>query len=416
MKYERIYVMIIFFITVLFLSEILTQQLIEYSHKLKQNEQINEKQEVSKEDSEDVQKPSIEETNSSNNNTNIDSDENLENDKEEVQKPNDNSQNSTSSNNTSIGNNTNTGNNKEQDVQKPNNNQNNSSSSNDKVNNEKEEQVEQTPVVDDEMNSSADQPSSDNNTNNDNSNVENNGEQEVPTQEEINNTYRNELQNKYGVKITYGNEMGNYSATGANLTKMTDPNTISEYLKKVDSVLALYPTGFFKEIINFNMPLTIYLVEAVENGQYAGLLDSQFMNDIKLTIKKDGLFERTLHHELFHYIDAYLSVKMYPDNVEYSWKNLNPEGYSYGTVISSYTFNMVTNAPGAYFINDYSQTNYREDRATLFADMMTRFLKKSYMNEGEPILLKMRRIAEELDIYFAAVNSTNKEYWERLIY
>ena len=413
MKDRKLYVMVIFFIIVLFFGGILIQQLIGDSHK--QNEEKTEEQEIPTEENEEVQKPSIdEEPNSSSNNTDIDNDVNEENNKGQgVQKPSDNSQNSssnnTSSNNTNVGNNTNIENNKEQEVQKPSdNNQNNSSSSNDNVNNEKEEQLGQIPSVDDKINSSDDQSSSDNNTNNE--------EQEVPTQEEINNTYRNELQNKYGVRIAYGNEMGNYSATGANLTKMIDPNTISEYLKKVDSVLSLYPSGFFKEIINFNMPLTIYLVEAVENGQYAGLLDSQFMNDIKLTIKRDGLFERTLHHELFHYIDAYLSVKMYPDNVEYSWNNLNPEGYSYGTVISSYTFNMVTNAPGAYFINDYSQTNYREDRATLFADMMTRVLKKSYMNEGEPILIKMRRIAEELDIYFSTVNSINKEYWERLIY
>ncbi|MDD6223799.1 MAG: hypothetical protein PUB18_02235 [bacterium] len=236
---------------------------------------------------------------------------------------------------------------------------------------------------------------------------------QIPTQEEKNDTYRKQLQDKYGIKIAYGNELGNYSATGVQLTKMTDPNIINEYLNKINNVLSLYPTGFFREIINYNMPLTIYLVDAVGNGQYAGLLDSRVLSDMKLTIRKYSLFERTLHHELFHYIDAYLKQRMAPNSVEDTWNSLNPVGFVYGTTISSYTF---SGSPGAYFINNYSQTNYKEDRATLFADMMSRTFKNSYMNEGEPILLKMRRIAEELDTYFQTVTSTNKEHWERWIY
>ena len=269
-------------------------------------------------------------------------------------------------------------------------------------------------------NDSSNNSSSSNNSNNSNNTSSENKPTEpevvvpvTPTPEEKNDAYRKQLQNKYGIKIAYGNELGNYSATGVMLTKMTDPNTINEYLNKINNVLSLYPDGFFKEFINYNINLTIYLVDAVGNGQYAGLLDSRVTSDVKLTIRKYLLFERTLHHELFHYIDVYLKQKMNPNNIESLWNTLNPIGYTYGTAISSYTY---SGSSGAYFINDYSQTNYKEDRATLFADMMSRTVKTTYMNEGEPILLKMRRIAEEIDTCFQTVTSYNNEHWERFIY
>jgi len=274
----------------------------------------------------------------------------------------------------------------------------------------------------------------DNNNNNNNNNINNNNNKEpedsninanqnvpkeediiVLTQAQINDKYRNEIQNKYSIKIKYGNELGDYTGNYYRVTKMTDDSMVDKYLKILDKELALYPSGFFKEISDYQMPLTIYLVKGVENDAYAGLTDKQFTSNIIITLRDYFFFERTLHHEIMHYIDVYLEIKTYPLGEDYifnNWNKLNPLGFSYGLFVDDYNFK---NEKGAYFIDSYSQTNHLEDRAVIFSDMMTRVIPKIYYNKDEPIYFKAKMIASELNFYFNCVSDDVLEHWERLI-
>ncbi|HCJ31690.1 MAG TPA: hypothetical protein DHV70_02255, partial [Firmicutes bacterium] len=59
---------------------------------------------------------------------------------------------------------------------------------------------------------------------------------------------------------------------------------------------------FFKEMKDYGMPLTIYLVKNI-SGNVSGLTDAKDSSNIKIMIEPGLLFENTLHHEIMHYID-----------------------------------------------------------------------------------------------------------------
>ena len=291
------------------------------------------------------------------------------------------------------------------------NNSNSSSTTNDKSNSNANNNNNST--TNNENSSNNNNTNNNNNSSNDNSS-DDKQEEVVLTQAELNNQYRNKLQTTYGITIAYGDEMGSYLIGYYSPTKMTDDTEINEYLTRIETELKKYPTGFFKEMKNFGMPLTLYIVKDIPNSGIAGLTDSQFADNIIISIKSGLLFEKTLNHEIMHYIDAYLKIKMYPEDLESIWNELNPDNYTYGSFDTSLDF-LTTQNNNSYFLSNYAQTNWREDRATLFEDLMTRSLKRSCYTEGTPLYNKIKTIAEQIDKYYDCVNSSTTEYWERFL-
>lgn len=260
-------------------------------------------------------------------------------------------------------------------------------------------------------------PSNNNTNTNTNKDKETDKEEVVPTpptQEQLNNEYRNTIYNTYGVKVAYGEEMGNYYVATSLPVKMNDVTTINEYLGRVETELKKYPTGFFKEMKDYGMSLTIYLVKDIPNSSISGLTDSQIYSNIIITLKEDFSFETTFNHEMMHYIDAYLNAKLYPNSVDVAWNLLNPEGYTYGSFDSSYDY-FPNGNNNSYFLTNYAQTNYKEDRATLFGDLMTRPYKRPCYNSGYPMYNKIKLLAEQIDEGFVTVTSSNTEQWEMFL-
>lgn len=239
----------------------------------------------------------------------------------------------------------------------------------------------------------------------------------VKTQEEINDEFRKSIENEYGVTIKYGNEMGDYRLSGYLPTKLTDPLEINENLDNIKKYIAYYPVGFFKEMKDFGMPLTIYLVKNIPNSGIAGIADKEFYDDIKITVCTDEFFFRVFHHEIYHYIEAYMEVVGYDNGVFTNWDSFNPDEFIYGSTNSSYSYSLINPPINSYFINDYGQTNDREDRATIFEDLISRAYEtnNSFISTNN-IWLKGKAICEEIDKYFDTVNLDNIERWERFIY
>ena len=340
------------------------------------------------------------------------------NDNQEIQVDNDNSINEETNNTTDNDSSNNTNNTTNNNQNNSNTNQSNNSKPNNssKPNNNSSSSKPSTPSK--PSSDSNQNTQEDNNTNNNNNSNNNNSNNEVeiipPTQEELNNSYRNSIYSTYGVKITYGNEMGDYLVGYYAPTKMTDTTEINEYLGRIENELKKYPSRFFKEIRDYGMPVTIYLVKDIPGSDIAGLTNSQFYDNIVISIKAGLLFEKTLNHELMHYIDAYLNAKLYPESVETAWNLLNPVGFSYGMFDTNYDY-FPTQNNNAYFFSNYSQTNYKEDRATLFEDIMTRAYKRPCYTNGYPLYSKIKLLAEQIDSGFETVNSSTIEYWEKYL-
>ena len=233
------------------------------------------------------------------------------------------------------------------------------------------------------------------------------------TQAQKNNEYRNQIQNKYSIKIAYKDEMDHYSMNGYTRKIIEDDNEINKYLIEIDKALAKYPEGFFKEMKNFNMPATIYLVKSI-SGNVSGVTDAHIKTNIIIMIEPSLLFEYVLHHEIMHYIDSYISVKGYPIDINKSMNEVNPEGFIYGDKSNDYVYNF-TDVKNAYFVSKYGKTNYLEDRAVIFAELMFRTYTKDCYAKNTPINKKANFISSQIKEHFSILKSTEKYYWDRFI-
>ena len=229
----------------------------------------------------------------------------------------------------------------------------------------------------------------------------------------INNEYRNEIKSKYGVLVGYKDEMDNiYKNAYFEPVRQYNDEKINKILISIDTELKKYPSSFFNEIKNKWKNLTIYLVEKV-GPSVAGLTDNKDSNTVVILISTEGyLFESTLHHEIMHYIDCYLADKIGAEAIEASMNELNPEGFTYGNKTNEYVYYY---SNPAYFLSAYSKSDYKEDRAVLFSDMIFRTLKKDYYTKGNPINEKAKVISNQLEKYFDCVSSSTTETWERFI-
>lgn len=235
----------------------------------------------------------------------------------------------------------------------------------------------------------------------------------VKTLDVINNEYRNEIKSKYGVLVGYKDEMDNiYKNVYFEPVRQYNDEKINKILISIDTELKKYPSSFFNEIKNKWKNLTIYLVEKV-GPSVAGLTDNKDSNTVVILISTEGyLFESTLHHEIMHYIDCYLADKIGAEAIEASMNELNPEGFTYGNKTNEYVYYY---SNPAYFLSAYSKSDYKEDRAVLFSDMIFRTLKKDYYTKGNPINEKAKVISNQLEKYFDCVSSSTTETWERFI-
>ncbi len=239
------------------------------------------------------------------------------------------------------------------------------------------------------------------------------------TQAEKNDEYRKQIQDKYSVSIAYKDELGDYYMNGyPRPVKQTDDSTIYSYLQRIENVLNKYPTNFFKEIKNTRMNLTIYMVKSIDIG-VAGLTNSSNRSNVIIMINTISItsFETTLHHEIMHFIDSYISFNLGSGVIENSMVSVNPSGFTYGSSDSSYVYDYynASTASTAYFLSNYSKTNYLEDRAVIFASLMTSTMKYPYLNNGTPIYKKARLISNQLRDNFNSVKNSSNLYWERLL-
>ena len=236
------------------------------------------------------------------------------------------------------------------------------------------------------------------------------------TLKELNDEKIADMTSRYGVKFTVRDQSRTRVGRG-NGTAIYDEEKLKTVLNSVNYSLSLYPAGFFKEFNANGMSLTLNLLDKIDNGLH-GLSDSEFLSNVVISVATSSyLFEETLHHEILHYIDNYIETKMYPNTPETEYVTCNPAGFAYGNPNSSLSFKY-TNAQTAYFIADYGQINYKEDRATLFPRLMrpsisagNEFLKYS----NSPLSCKARILVRQIDQAFNTVTSSKSIAWNRFV-
>lgn len=230
---------------------------------------------------------------------------------------------------------------------------------------------------------------------------------------QVNDELRNKIRSKYGVLVSYKDEIdSNYSSSYVKPTKLYDDNEIYDHLVKIDGALSRYPSTFFPEIKRKWKQVTIDLVKKINNSA-AGLTDNRNPNTVVILINTGSLlFESTLHHEMMHYIDCYLANKIGASALENSMMEHNPSGFTYGNQNNDYVYRY---ANPYYFLSGYAKTNYKEDRAVIFEDLMTRTWKREYHVKGNPINEKAKVISKQMSMYLDSVSDNVTESWEKFI-
>ena len=342
-------------------------------------------------------------------NNEVNDDENkVQENKDKIKESSDKNENSNQVNNETNKDKTNNKNNSSKDEDNNQNNSSNKDENNQNNSSNKEENNQSSSSKDNESNDKTNIPKNDDNK----TNEEDNSKTE---EKDINDEYRKSIENKYSIKIAYKDELGNYSINGYKYNKQYDDNIIKNHLQKIENALKKYPTNFFKEMKNSRMNLTIYIIKNFDN-MTAGLTDGSNRSNVILTINTISFtsFEITLHHEIMHYIDSYITYNIGSGVTESKMKQYNPEGFNYGSKGNEYVYNY-TNPNEAYFISTYSKTNFLEDRATIFADLMTSTSKKNYYSNGTPLYNKAMLISNQIEENFNCVTSSNKGYWEKYL-
>ena len=231
------------------------------------------------------------------------------------------------------------------------------------------------------------------------------------SQERVNDDFRYEIENSYGVSIKFGYDTESYEAGGLSVNPIYDANTISDNLTKLNNALSLYPSGLFDEINNSGIPLTIYLVDSFSTSGVTGLTDSSsYYANIVIAVSYP--FEESFFHESYHYIERYMFDKKHL--VFTNWNNYNPPGFVYGEINHDLSFASNGGREDSYFVNNYAQTSEAEDRASTFEYMMD-YYKSSCLNHNSPIWRKAKLMSEAIDAAVDSCSPDTTEYWERFL-
>ncbi len=233
-----------------------------------------------------------------------------------------------------------------------------------------------------------------------------------PTIDLTNDTLRRTIEDTYGIKVKYGSETSEYLAGSMKTTPITDPIIAQSGLNQLNSLLSVYPDGFFKEFTTVKLELEIYLIQRYDTANVTGVTDLTDNKTI-ISIAMDYPFAESFHHEIYHYIEHFIERKKGKFSI---WNTYNPANFVYGEQANPKLSFSSTGLPASPFVNNYAQTNSDEDRASTF-EYMTANSKEICFNLADyPIWQKSSYMALMIDTYFETVSPSIVDYWERFIY
>ncbi len=216
-----------------------------------------------------------------------------------------------------------------------------------------------------------------------------------------------EIEKQYGIEILIGNEFkGLNVGEGFELYSTENPDTddqsweaemYEDVFKIFTNALAKYPKDFFgiyKDYRNVGGMRFIFVEGLIQNG--AGVAVTRGLSEddgcySTIFLATGELDEARVHHEIWHSVEAQITMRdpeaFSPDE----WSKVNPQGFQYTiteegymnsfSTYGKYILNGQPAGSDVYFVRDYSTRNPYEDRATLFEPVMDN--KKSLYNESE---------------------------------
>lgn len=232
------------------------------------------------------------------------------------------------------------------------------------------------------------------------------------------------LSARYGVQILLWDDAVAFQPWDYTLVPEYQVPVIRNELKQLEAALALYPAGFLETAaanttcgrIQISLVRSILgrsdAAEAFSDADGLQYWDDNTNAYLSLSASQDQLI-RTCCHELFHIIDSrVLTVcKAYDD-----WNALNPKGfeYDYDYVANlSRTDEQWTSGPDRAFIDTYSMSYPREDRARIMEYAMTAGNASCF--ESETMQKKLRKLCTGIREAFGLKDTSEVLIWEQYL-
>ena len=152
-----------------------------------------------------------------------------------------------------------------------------------------------------------------------------------------------------------------------------DRRDLSDYLPLLANELSAYPPGIMKKA---GIDRVVLWGRVSNNGGAAGgisLLDTKtiYLDVHKINPSDRRWFEQAIHHEIFHFLDNAEDGTVLRDD---EWQGLNDPSFRYTHSADTDSearkgLRLAREFPG--FLGDYSTTSVAEDKADLFAILVT---------------------------------------------
>ena len=248
------------------------------------------------------------------------------------------------------------------------------------------------------------------------------------------------LEEKYGVTILIGDEVLNVEVLGDSWSSVEAdmpedyPQELDGALDELDNWMSVYPEGFFEKFRTDDNPggYRVLLVEDFDgnenaDNEKAGMTFTS-SDHIDIALRRDSVDQSTMDHETWHAVELLVGSENPFD--EDAWNKFNPEGFEYfngdylngeepqGEEYEKYLsgyYSRKKNYKNGYFVRVYSETDPREDRATIMeivcpSSVMSGIYRMDEEIEKYPhIKAKLDFMAEWSRQYFGYV------YWDEMI-
>ena len=226
-----------------------------------------------------------------------------------------------------------------------------------------------------------------------------------------NKYYINKIKDEYGITVSFGEEQKSF-ADSVNANIQYDENIANNNIKIIYIALKKYPKEVFDIFKDYRYNLHIVLVSEFNDNNIA-LASKNTLNQYRIYLSNNSKFERAFHHEFFHVLEYYMENKT--DYLYFSWNSYNPIGFEYEDNIKKLTNENVYNEyatedenKNAYFLTKYAKVSPKEDRAEIFAELMSLTKNAGYLKNGTKIREKVNYLMTEvheyvsiLDFYFS---------------
>ncbi len=214
------------------------------------------------------------------------------------------------------------------------------------------------------------------------------------------------------MSVLYDNK-AYYTQNGVSATKTSesDGQKVNEFLKELKIYLGHFPQSIL-DTLRMEVGFSIHILKSLPGGK-AGFAVFQPYGSYRMVLDVDtNLVDKILYHETFHLMDRYMYWQNGGSDAFPEWESLNPDAFVYGTTTSTYTWiDKMSNIEDIAFVSTYSKTNVLEDRADLFADLMFRSTKKTFMNTGYGINKKALYLDSIITKYFGNIPNARWKRW-----